>query len=96
MIRQVPAIKSVVKSVLKDVVSVVMSTVGEKKHTEAGKIDLTNQEREKPSTSQQRGQEKRKQSCNSFKAEIINEMDNGEKAERLTIKYRINRSLAVK
>ena len=67
-----------------------------KKHTEAGKIDLTNQEREKPSTSQQRGQEKRKQSCNSFKAEIINEMDHGEKAERLTIKYRINRSLAVK
>ena len=67
-----------------------------KKHTEAGKIDLTNQEREKPSTSQQKGQEKRKQSCNSFKAEIINEMDHGEKAERLTIKYRINRSLAVK
>ena len=67
-----------------------------KKHTEAGKVDLTNQEREKPSTSQQRGQEKRKQSCNSFKAEIINEMDHGEKAERLTIKYRINRSLAVK
>ena len=73
-----------------------MSTVGEKKPTEAGKIDLTNQEREKSSTSQQRGQEKRKQSCNSFKAEIINEMDNGEKAERLTIKCRINRSLAVK
>ena len=96
MTRQVPAIKSVVKSVLKDVVSVVVSTVGEKKHTEADKIDLTNQEHEKPSTSQQRGQEKRKQSCNSFKAEIINEMDHGEKAERLTIKYRINRSLAVK
>ena len=84
------------KSVLKDVVSVVVSNVGEKRHTEAGMIDLTNQEHEKPSPFQRRGQEKRKQYSTSFKAEIINEMDNGEKAEHLVIKYRINRSLALK
>ena len=84
------------KSVFKDVVSVVVSNVGEKRHTEAGMIDLTNQEHEKPSTFQRRGQEKRRQYSTSFKAEIINEMDNGEKAERLAIKYRINRSLALK
>ena len=96
LIRQEPAIESVMKSVLKDVVSVVVSNVGEKRHTKAGMIDLTNQEHEKPSPFQRRGQEKRRQDSTSFKAEIINEMDNGEKAERLAIKYRINRSLALK
>ena len=84
------------KSVIKDVASVAVSNVGEKRHTEAGMIDLTNQEHEKLSTSQQRGQEKRRQYSTSFKAEIINEMDNREKAERLAIKYQINRSLALK
>ena len=84
------------KSVLKDVVSVLVSNVGEKRHTEAGMIDLTNQEHEKPSTSQRRGQKKRRQYSTSFKAEIINEMGNGEKAGRLAIKYQINQSLALK
>ena len=59
-------------------------------------IDLTNQEHEKSSTSKRRGQEKKREYSTSFKAEIINERDNGEKAERLAVKYRINRSLALK
>ena len=59
-------------------------------------IDLTNQEHEKSSTSQRRGQKKRRQYSTSFTAEIINEMDNGEKAEHLAIKYQINQSLTLK
>ena len=96
MIRQKPAIESVVKSVLKGVISVVVSNVGEKRYSEARMINLTNQEHEKPSTSQRRGKEKRRQYSTSFKAEIINEMDNAEKAERLAMKYPINRLLALK
>ena len=84
------------KSVLKNVVSLIVSNVGEKRHTEAGMINLTNQEHEKFSTSQWRGEEKRRQYSTSFKAEIINEIDNGEKAKRLAIRYRINQSLALK
>ena len=84
------------ESVLKNVISVFVSNIGEKRHTKAGMIDRANQEHEKPSTSQQRGQEKRRQYSTSFKTEIINEMDNGEKAERLAVKYRINQSLALK
>ena len=96
LIRQETAIESVVESVLKNVISVFVSNIGEKRHTKAGMIDRANQEHEKPSTSQQRGQEKRRQYSTSFKTEIINEMDNGEKAERLAVKYRINQSLALK
>lgn len=48
------------KPALKDAVSVIVSNVGEKRHTEAGMINLTNQEHEKLSNSQRRGQEKRR------------------------------------
>ena len=59
-------------------------------------IDLTNQEHEKLSNSQRRGQEKRRQYYTFLKAQIINEMGNSEKAESLAIKYQINRALALK
>ena len=49
------------KSVLKDVVYVVVSNVGEKRHTEPGMIKLTIQEHDKSSTSLRKGQEKRRE-----------------------------------